>query len=117
MAGFYRSKYKTSAGEETYMYSTQFESCDARQAFPCFDEPALKATFDFDIIVPNEMTALSNMPVISSKPPADGKKKASSGAEGSNDLKVVTFATTPKMSTYVSDIDFYLLLLSSNMFP
>lgn len=53
MAGFYRSKYKpivpASASvprddEFHYMYSTQFESSDARRAFPCFDEPNLKVT-------------------------------------------------------------------------
>jgi aminopeptidase N len=99
MAGFYRSKYKPVAdpspdtpkeGDFHYMLSTQFESCDARRAFPCFDEPNLKATFDFEIEVPKGQTALSNMSVKSER-------------EGSNSaLKVVSFETTPVMSTYVS---------------
>ena len=72
MAGFYRSKYKpvvTPAasvpmdGDHHVMFSTQFESCDARRAFPCFDEPNLKATFEFGIEIPSDQVALSNMPV------------------------------------------------------
>lgn len=99
MAGFYRSKYKPvgkpgqdtpKEGESCFMLSTQFESCDARRAFPCFDEPNLKATFDFEIEVPKGQTALSNMPVKSER-------------DGSNSgLKFVTFERTPVMSTYVS---------------
>ncbi|CAG8876848.1 unnamed protein product [Penicillium nalgiovense] len=75
MAGFYRSKYKP--------------SCDARRAFPCFDEPNLKSTFDFEIEVPKGQTALSNMPVQSER---DGNKPG---------LKFVTFEKTPVMSTYL----------------
>lgn len=67
MAGFYRSKYKPTVeaakgvardDEHHYMFSTQFESSDARRAFPCFDEPNLKATFDFEMEVPEDLTAL-----------------------------------------------------------
>lgn len=99
MAGFYRSKYKPvgqpaadtpKEGDFYYMLSTQFESCDARRAFPCFDEPNLKATFDFEIEIPKGQTALSNMPVISER---DGSHPG---------LKYVTFERTPVMSTYVS---------------
>jgi aminopeptidase N len=99
MAGFYRSKYKAAVtpstdapkeGEFHYMLSTQFESCDARRAFPCFDEPNLKATFDFEIEVPKGQVALSNMPV---KAERTGSK---------SELKVISFRRTPVMSTYVS---------------
>ncbi|GES65620.1 aminopeptidase [Aspergillus terreus] len=98
MAGFYRSKYKPVAEPAAdtpkeddfyYMLSTQFESCDARRAFPCFDEPNLKATFDFEIEVPRGQTALSNMPIKSER---DGSKPG---------LKFVTFERTPVMSTYL----------------
>lgn len=98
MAGFYRSKYKeASSGKDTLMLSTQFEATDARRAFPCADEPNLKATFDLSIVVPETWTAISNMPVISSQTPGSGKK---SGEDGSN-TKIVTFDTTPIMSTYL----------------
>lgn len=98
MCGFYRSKYNPpvtpvasvpqDAGNH-YMFSTQFESCDARRAFPCFDEPNLKATFDFKIEIPDDQTALSNMPVKTTK------KSSKSGRQ------VVSFERSPKMSTYL----------------
>lgn len=99
MAGFCRAKYKPigtpSPGtpkddEHHYMLSTQFEACDARKAFPCFDEPNLKATFDFEVEVPEDLVALSNMPVKSTR---EGSKSG---------LKFVSFERTPIMSTYVS---------------
>jgi aminopeptidase N len=97
MAGFYRSKYKPAVtpaasvpkdGDSHVMFSTQFESCDARRAFPCFDEPNLKATFDFEIELPEDQVALSNMPEKSVRKSKDG-------------LKVVSFERTPIMSTYL----------------
>lgn len=97
MAGFYRSKYKPAVtpvssvpkdDEYHYMFSTQFESSDARRAFPCFDEPNLKATFDVEIELPDDQVALSNMPEKSVKKTKDG-------------LQVVTFERTPIMSTYL----------------
>jgi aminopeptidase N len=62
MAGFYRSKYVVN-GETRYMATTQFEPTEARRAFPCWDEPAIKATFNISLVVPKALTALSNMPV------------------------------------------------------
>lgn len=97
MAGFYRSKYKPVAPaadsvprdeEWHYMLSTQFEACDARRAFPCFDEPNLKATFDFDIEIPDDQVALSNMPVKEAKPSKEG-------------WQIVSFDRSPIMSTYL----------------
>ncbi len=63
MRGFYRSKYVSpeSPEEDRYAAVTQFEAADARRALPCWDEPALKATFDVILIVPNNRVALSNM--------------------------------------------------------
>jgi len=97
MAGFYRSKYKPTVEAAKsvprdedwhYMLSTQFESCDARRAFPCFDEPNLKATFDFEVEIPEDQVALSNMPVKETKKTKDG-------------WNMVSFETTPVMSTYL----------------
>ena len=80
--GFYLSRTKTRA------YAvTQFESTDARRAFPSFDEPALKATFDVTLTIDKRDTAISNTPITSDVP---------AGAS-----HTLTFATTPKMSTYL----------------
>jgi aminopeptidase N len=83
LRGFYLSKTKT----RNYAV-TQFESTDARRAFPCFDEPALKATFDVSLTVDAGDTVISNTNMISDKPAATGKHTE-------------VFATTPKMSTYL----------------
>ncbi|KAF9079195.1 hypothetical protein BGX23_004782, partial [Mortierella sp. AD031] len=87
MAGFYRSSYKDAEGNTKYMGVTQFEATDARRAFPCWDEPAAKATYSISLTVPTELVALSNMPV------------ASETQEG--DKKTVHFEKTPIMSTYL----------------
>ena len=88
LAGFYRSSYRTPAGEERFLATTQFEATDARKAFPCWDEPSVKATFRVAARVPDTFVALSNMPVEREEPLPDGRKD-------------VFFRTTPKMSTYL----------------
>jgi len=91
MNGFYRSEYSDSNGQKKYMGVTQFESVYARRSFPCWDEPAIKATFDIKIRAEVEKTTLSNMPIIKEeKVTIDGKE-----------YKDVTFDTTPIMSTYL----------------
>ena len=66
--------------------ATQFEPTDARRAFPCFDEPALKATYEISAVVDEGDIAISNSPQIADVPgPAPGKH-------------TVTFAPTPRMS-------------------
>ncbi|KAL5359082.1 peptidase family M1-domain-containing protein [Aspergillus floccosus] len=88
MAGFYRSSYKLPNGETKYLASTQMEPTDARRAFPCFDEPALKAKFTITLVADKSMTCLSNMDVASEAEVQGGKK-------------AVKFNTTPLMSTYL----------------
>ena len=88
LRGFYRSQYTTQTGETAYLATTQFEATDARQAFPCWDEPARKASFDVTLVVPEDLTALSNTPII---------EETSAGGG----LKAVRFAETPVMSTYL----------------
>ncbi|KAK7501330.1 hypothetical protein BaRGS_00007455 [Batillaria attramentaria] len=90
MKGFYRSKYTTPGGEERYAAVTQFEATDARRAFPCWDEPAVKATFDVTMVAPKDRVVLSNMPV-----------KSESACDTDANLKVVSFERTPIMSTYL----------------
>ncbi len=87
MHGFYRSSY-VSDGKTRYLATTQFESTDARRAFPCFDEPAMKAVFDISLTVPTVSTAISNTIPVQTLKHQDG-------------TKTVTFAPTPLMSTYL----------------
>ncbi len=84
LRGFYLSK----TARRNYAV-TQFESTDARRAFPSFDEPAFKATYDISLIVDNGDTGISNGPIVSDTPgPGSGKH-------------TLKFLTTPKMSTYL----------------
>ncbi|CAG2056282.1 unnamed protein product [Timema podura] len=62
MAGFYRSYYYRN-GVKRWLASTHFQATNARRAFPCFDEPALKAQFKISIARTEDRHALSNMPV------------------------------------------------------
>jgi len=83
LRGFYLSKTAT----RNYAV-TQFESTDARRAFPSFDEPALKATFAVSLTVDSGDTVISNTNIVSDKPAGTAKH-------------TLTFAPTPKMSTYL----------------
>ncbi|WP_316505030.1 M1 family metallopeptidase [Nitrosopumilus sp.] len=86
LLGFYRSQYKQQ-GKTKYLATTQFEAADARRAFPCWDAPNAKATFEISIIADNKFTAISNMPVKS-------KKKLSGKT-------LYNFEKTPIVSTYL----------------
>ena len=89
LQGFYRSKYASVEGQPSrYAAVTQFEPTYARRAFPSWDEPAIKATFEITLVVPADQIALSNMPVVSEEMGLNGKK-------------TVRFDVTPKMSTYL----------------
>lgn len=102
--GFYRSFYTDNEGHKVWLAATHLQPVSARQAFPCWDEPAIKATFKFSIKHYPNYTALSNMPSARSEvDPIDGKLWT-------------YFETTPIMSTnllgfviadydYVSNLD------------
>jgi puromycin-sensitive aminopeptidase len=63
LCGFYASTYTDESGVVHTIAATQFESTDARQAFPCWDEPDLKAVFSVTLIVAAGLTAISNEPI------------------------------------------------------
>ncbi|XP_034486438.1 aminopeptidase N [Drosophila innubila] len=83
--GFYLSSYTDDEGEVHYLATTQFESTNARHAFPCYDEPAKRANFTITLHHNPSHNAISNMPV--------DKEKSKDG--------VTVFQTTPRMSTYL----------------
>src|SRR5579862_5206437 len=85
MRGFYLGK-----DEQGQKYAaTQFEATDARRAYPSFDEPDYKATFDITAVADKGMVAISNQKIVSDTP-------------GPGDKHTVKFATTPKMSSYLA---------------
>jgi len=84
LRGFYLSR-----GKQRNYAVTQFESTDARRAFPCFDEPAYKATFALTVVADRGDRVISN------------GRTLSDVAGPTPTRHTVTFATTPKMSTYL----------------
>ncbi len=85
--GLYRCSYEHN-GAKKIMMTSQFEEEDARRVFPCFDTPALKATFNLDLIIPETMTAVFCTESVSEE--STDKEK-----------KCVSFPKTPVMATYV----------------
>jgi len=79
LCGLYRSSY-TINGEQRFMAVTQFEATDARRCFPCWDEPAVKASFQCTLVVPADRVAVSNTDIISKTTLASGR--CTSGCAG-----------------------------------
>ncbi len=88
LVGFYRSTYTDTDGNEKTIASSQLQATDARRAFPCWDEPDLKATFAITLVVAEGLTAISNGREIAAEPTGDGRVAH-------------RFAETMVMSTYL----------------
>ena len=86
--GLFSLDYPGADGKPQRALYTQFENSDARRMIPSWDEPAYKASFALDVVVPAGQLAVSNMPATKTETLPDGRRH-------------VTFATTPKMSTYL----------------
>ncbi|MGH7813961.1 MAG: M1 family metallopeptidase [Candidatus Binataceae bacterium] len=86
--GFYRSEYKDAAGQAHTVAATQFESTDARRAFPCWDEPEFKAIYKVTLAIDEGLVAISNAGIESERSLGGGKKE-------------VVFKETIVMSTYL----------------
>jgi aminopeptidase N len=85
--GMFMQPFVKPDGSKDFLLSTQFEPTDARRLFPCWDEPAFRATFQLSITVPAAWDAVSNMPVA---------RRKVKGA-----LATTTFDRTPRMPTYL----------------
>ncbi|HEY6358581.1 MAG TPA: M1 family metallopeptidase, partial [Vicinamibacterales bacterium] len=88
LRGLYRSRFVDDDGVQRAIATTQFESTDARRAFPCWDEPDFKAAFAVSLDVPDGLVAVSNGPEIASTPLPGGYRR-------------VRFEQTPLMSSYI----------------
>jgi len=86
-AGLFAVDYETPQGKRRALY-TQFESGDARRLVPCWDQPDRKAVFALSAVVPSELTAVSNTPIVRSTAIAPR-------------LKRLAFAPSPRMSSYL----------------
>jgi aminopeptidase N len=85
--GLFFVDYPTDKGVKR-MLSSQLEPADARRIFPCWDEPAFKATFALTVTVPSTFLVVGNMPIAREEVVTPS-------------LKQVSFAPTPKMSSYL----------------
>jgi puromycin-sensitive aminopeptidase len=88
LTGFYRSVYTAPDGTQRVIGTTQMEATDARMAFPCWDEPDMKAVFAITLVVAEELLAISNAAEVERAPTGDGRV-------------AVRFADTIPMSTYL----------------
>jgi len=84
--GLYYAPYQEQGtGAKKTMLGTQFEATDARRMFPCWDEPSFRARFQLTAVVPENFTAVSNMPI---------EEQKTIGA-----AKEIRFAMTAPMAT------------------
>ena len=88
LVGFYLSRFTDSEGNESKLATTQFEATHARNAFPCWDEPAYKATFSIALEIDPNHEAVSNAAELGRETLPNGRT-------------AVQFAPTMVMSTYL----------------
>ena len=91
LKGLYQTHYKVDKEIRVGGF-TQFETEDARRMFPCFDEPGMKATYELEVLIEDNLTVISNMPI-----------KSQSKV---NSKKLTKFDKTPKMSSYLVFLTF-----------
>ncbi|KAH9512380.1 hypothetical protein Btru_039357 [Bulinus truncatus] len=111
LVGLYYTSYKRDDNTTVYLATTSFQPTDARKVFPCFDEPAMKSTFNLTLVRPVDMISLSNMEIIDS-------------SQNLTDGNIVyvkdVFGQSPKMSIYllviaVCDFDYLRNVTKSGM--
>jgi aminopeptidase 2 len=106
MRGYYKAAWKKN-GADAYYALTQFESTEARRAYPSWDEPAVKSTYSIALVSRTDMVNLSNMPAVDEKPWM-GSIELEGGALGGGisdgtkgDWVVTVFQKTPLISSYL----------------
>ena len=86
-----------------YLYS-QFEVPDARRVYAVFDQPDLKATFDFKVLAPASWIVTSNMPAASVTDNETVTEEGTLGTHEAETTKLWVFESTPTMSSYLTAI-------------
>ena len=89
LRGFYHSTFSDANGITQSIATTQFESTDARRAFPCFDEPEYKSVFSVSLIVKKDLFCVSNASI------------KNVDENHTKQLKKIDFENTIPMSTYL----------------
>ncbi len=93
-------RFEDPADGEVYLYS-QFEVPDSRRMFAVFEQPDLKATFEFTITAPARWQVVSNQPTPTPTPA--GRKAAAQGENwAEQDIATWAFEPTPVMSSYIT---------------
>jgi len=105
MDGFYRSTYEDEGGVTRTIGTTQFESTDARRAFPCWDEPDVKAVFGVTIVAAEGLLAISNGPEIGREPTGDGRVRVRFGDTMPMSTYLAAFVVGPLEATEPVDVD------------
>jgi len=105
LQGFYRSTYTDDAGVTHPIATTQFESTDARRAFPCWDEPDLKAVFGVTLVAQDGLLAISNGPEISREPAENGRVRVRFDDTMAMSTYLVAFVVGPLEATEPVDVD------------
>jgi puromycin-sensitive aminopeptidase len=105
LRGFYRSTFTDADGLERVIATTQFESTDARRAFPCWDEPDRKAVFSITLDVPAGMLAVSNWPEVGSEDLGGGARRARFGDTIPMSTYLVCFVVGPLEATDPIDVN------------
>ena len=105
LRGFYPSTYRGTDGAEHVLATTQFESTDARRAFPCWDEPDLKAVFGVTLVVPEDVLAISNAPEVGREALGDGRVRVRYADTMAMSTYLVAFVVGPLSATEPVDVD------------
>ena len=104
LRGWYRSTYRADDGTDRVIATTQMQATDCRRAFPCFDEPDFKATFDVTLIVEPHLLAISNGPEIERIEQDNGKVAIRYGETMPMSTYLVAFVVGPLEATAAVDV-------------
>jgi puromycin-sensitive aminopeptidase len=105
LRGFYRSTFVGEDGATHLIATTQMESTDARRAFPCWDEPDRKATFEITLVVDNDLAAFSNSPEAEVTDLGDGTRRIRYEPTMKMSTYLVAFVVGPFVATEPLDVD------------